>query len=331
MFKASGIPKRFLPGTIALGAFTFTMTALPGSPQIQNTIPMKFFGTDAFAAPILGLIASLIMAVGGILWLNYRAKSAMAKGEGYGDHDMDNKSEQVNQESDLPNTMVAFLPIIVVLGLNFILSKMVYPHMDLSYLEADRYSTTAKAVIGNWSLIASLVSGILVTIVFNLKRIDSVLKTLTTGVSGSFLAIFNTASETGYGNVIASLASFVIIKDALMSVSSNILVNEAISVSALAGVTGSASGGLSIALGVLGETYMKMASQVGIDPQVLHRVASIACGGLDTLPHNGAVITLLGITGMTHKESYIDIGMCTVVIPTISVITIILLSSLGIV
>lgn len=66
LVEASGIPKRFLPGTIALGAFTFTMTALPGSPQIQNTIPMKFFGTDAFAAPILGLIASLIMAVGGI-------------------------------------------------------------------------------------------------------------------------------------------------------------------------------------------------------------------------------------------------------------------------
>lgn len=117
----------------------------------------------------------------------------------------------------------------------------------------------------------------------------------------------------------------------LLGISSNPLVSEAISVSVLAGITGSASGGLSIALATLGDTFLETAKQIGLNPQVLHRVASIACGGLDTLPHNGAVITLLGITGMTHKQSYIDIGMCTVIIPTISVIAIIILGSMGVV
>lgn len=327
LFREAGIPKRLLAATIALGAFTFTMTALPGSPQIQNAIPMTHFGTDAYAAPVLGIVASLIMAFGGLAWLNYRAKSAMAKGEGYGDHKDAKPAHETHEAHNLPNVFVAFLPIIVVLVVNLILSKIVYPSMDLSYLETELYHTTAAKVIGNWSLILSLIAGILTTVAFNYKRFKSVSESLTTGVNGSFLAIFNTASETGYGNVIKGLASFAIIKEFITTVSSNPLINEAISVSVLAGITGSASGGLSIALGVLAQTFL----DTGVNPQVLHRVASVACGGLDTLPHNGAVITLLGITGLTHKSSYVDIAMCTVVIPTIAVITIIVLSGFGIV
>lgn len=157
------------------------------------------------------------------------------------------------------------------------------------------------------------------------------IETLTKGVNGSFLAVMNTASEVGYGNVIAGLAAFVAIKGALLGLSSNPLISEAVSVSSLAGITGSASGGLSIALGALGDVYLKEASALGINPEVLHRIAAIACGGLDTLPHNGAVITLLGVTGMTHKESYLDIGMCTAIIPILAVIVCIILGSMGIV
>ncbi|WP_022819390.1 GntP family permease [Fusobacterium russii] len=327
LFREVGIPKRFIPGAIALGAFTFTMTALPGTPQIQNAIPMQFFGTDVYAAPIIGLIASAIMLFGGLSWLQFRAGRAMAKGEGYGNHK--NESIVKFETDSLPNFGLSLLPIIVVLGLSFVMSKYVFPSMDLSYLE--NYKTTAKKVIGNWSLIISLVVSIILAFTLNYKKMENPMETLTKGVSGSFLAVMNTASEVGYGNVIAGLAAFAAIKGALLGLSANPLVSEAISVSSLAGITGSASGGLSIALGALGETYLKQAQELGINPEVLHRIAVIACGGLDTLPHNGAVITLLGVTGLTHKESYIDIGMCTAIIPTIAVIVCIILASFGIV
>ena len=329
LFKEVEIPKRILPGAIALGAFTYTMTAIPGSPQIQNAIPMKYFGTDAFAAPVLGIIATVIMFGLGMAWLSFRAKAAKQKGEGYGKHNEHFKTGE--EKKDLPPFIIALAPILAVLVINYVLSRIVYPSIDGSYLEAEPYATTLKAVTGNWSLIIALFVGIIITVVLNFKRFDDVVKTMTVGTNGSFLAIFNTASETGYGNVIAGLSAFAIISSGIVSISSNPLVGTAVSSSVLAGVTGSASGGLSIALETMGKQFLEIAVSRGINPQVLHRVASIACGGMDTLPHNGAVITLLGITGMTHKDSYADIGMCTVIIPLIAVTVIIICASFGIV
>ncbi|WP_157154650.1 GntP family permease [Brachyspira murdochii] len=331
LFREAGIPKRFIPGSIACGAFTFTMTALPGTPQIQNAIPMQYFGTDAYAAPVLGIIGSIIMGTSGVIWLQRRAKRAMAKGEGYGIHNNEPKEEDYEAEEKskkLPNFGVAILPILLVLIVGFVTSKFIFPKLDLAYLES--YGTTASKVVGNWSLIVALVVSIVAAIIVNLRRMKNIVKTLTDGVSGSFLAIMNTASEVGYGNVIASMAAFAVVKGALLGLSSNPLVSEAVSVSALAGITGSASGGLSIALEALADTYLKDALAANIDPQVLHRIASMACGGLDTMPHNGAVITVLAVTGMTHRESYGDIAMCTAIIPVITVAICIVLATFGV-
>ncbi|XVG96312.1 GntP family permease [Eubacteriales bacterium KG125] len=329
LFKAAGIPKRLLPPCIALGAFTFTMTAVPGSPQIQNAIPMKFFGTDAFAAPILGIIATAIMLFGGVFWINSRLKKARAAGEGYGIHENDHIAQC--DSTNLPNFISAILPIIVVIVGNLIFSKLVFPNIDSSYLESD-FNTNINAVLGNWSLLYALILGVLLSITLNYSRFPKgIMHTIKDGVQGSFLAVMNTASEVGYGNVIKGLGGFAIVAGLMQEISSNPLIGEAISTSTLAGITGSASGGLSIALETFSATFMAKAQESGISPEVLHRVAAIACGGLDTLPHNGAVITLLGITGMTHKECYKNIGMCTVVIPIIAVIAIIILGSIGIV
>ncbi|QGU94240.1 GntP family permease [Clostridium bovifaecis] len=330
LFREADIPKRLIPGSIALGSFTFTMTALPGTPQIQNAIPMPFFGTNAYAAPVLGIVGGLLMFGGGTAWLTMRAKKAKAAGEGYGNHP-DEKIVEFDG-SNLPSLGAAVLPILVVLVLNFILSKFVFVagKYDGAYLEQKPYLTTLAKVAGNWSLILGLVAAIILVIVLNLKRLDAK-KSVNQGAIGSLLAIINTSSEVGYGNVIQTLAGFAIIKGAILGVSSNPIISEAIAVNVLAGITGSASGGMSIALGVLGKQYMEMAIQQGINPQVLHRIATLACGGLDSLPHNGAVITLLGICGMTHKESYKDIGMVSVVIPILSLVVVILLATMGLV
>ncbi|EDS76973.1 GntP family permease [Clostridium massiliodielmoense] len=331
LFKEADIPKRLIPGAIALGSFTFTMAGLPGSPQIQNTIPMPFFGTDAYAAPMLGIIASIFLFGGGMAWLTYRVKKAKANGEGYGVH-KNEKFETVSDEN-LPSILVSILPIILVLVVNFILSKLVFVQgkYDSAYLASKPYMTTLGKVSGTWSLIIALVISIIASVAFNYKRMKNAVKSLNQGAFGSLLAIINTSSEVGYGNVIQTLAGFAIIKTAIMGVSSNPIISEAISVNILSGITGSASGGMSIALGILGQQYLDMANQMGISPQVLHRIAALASGGFDSLPHNGGIITLLGICGMTHKESYKDIAVCSVFIPLCTLVIVVILANFGIV
>ena len=331
LFKEAGTPKFIIPGAIALGSFTFTMTALPGTPQIQNAIPMPFFKTTVYAAPILGTISGLIMFVGGTLWLMSRAKKANARGEFYGDHP--NEVVKDFDSANLPNVWVALLPILIVLVLNFILSEFVFtanaPGYD--YLKEKTFQTTLGAVRGIWALVISLVVAIIFAIVVNWKRFSDIKGCVNSGVFGSMLPILNTASEVGYGNVIKTLSAFAIIQAALLGISDNPLITSAIATNVLAGITGSASGGMSIALGAMGETFYQAAIAKGINPEVLHRVVTIACGGLDSLPHNGAVITLLGITQLTHKESYADIGMVSVVIPMCTCVVAIILGTLGVV
>lgn len=358
LFKESNIPKRFIPGSIALGAFTFTMTALPGTPQIQNAIPMQYFNTNAYAAPVIGIAGACVMFFGGLAWLTYRSKQAMAKGEGYGNH-KESFSKMDNQT--LPGVVSSIIPILLVLTINYLLANFYFPNTDTSYLA--KYNIELSKVVGTWSLILSLLVAIIIAIIINIKyfgssneieeleigveaggviskskskvsikdSVENIKQTINDGAISSLLAITNTASEVGYGNVISSLAAFAIVKTALLGISSNPLIGEAVAVSALAGITGSASGGLSIALAALGDTYMQVAQQMNISPEVLHRIAAMACGGLDSLPHNGAVITLLAITGLTHKDSYIDIGMCTVVMPILAVAVGIVLAGFGLV
>jgi H+/gluconate symporter-like permease len=331
LFRESGIPKRLVAGTIALGAFTFSMTALPGTPQIQNAIPMPFFKTTAYAAPILGTISAILMCGLGVWWLSSRAKRAMAAGEGYGDH----PKEVIKQfdDADLPSLGVALSPIIIVLILNFILSEFVFTAnaAGYEYLKDKPFSTSLGAVRGIWSLVIALVVGVIFGVLVNLKRFTNVKESINSGVFGSMLPILNTASETGYGNCIKTLAAFAIVQAAVLGISDNPLITAAIATNVLAGVTGSASGGMSIALGAMGDIFYQQALAKGINPEVLHRVVSIACGGLDTLPHNGAVITLLGITQLTHRQSYADIGMVCCVIPVLVCAIAIVLGTLGVV
>lgn len=335
LFREAEIPKRLIPGAIALGSFTFTMTALPGSPQIQNAIPMPYFGTDTYAAPIIGMVGALIMFGGGVAWLNYRAKRAQSQGKGYTDGLKEAPEAPPTQAAQAaskgPSFWTAILPVILVLGFNFMLSKIIFPAIDLGYLEAAPYSTTADKVIGQWSLILAVSLGIVSTLALHWRRFIQPITSINEGAMGSLLAIINTCSEVGYGNVISKLPAFDLIKNGMLGISKNPLISESISISVLAGITGSASGGMSIALEILGDTYLNMAQAVQLNPEVLHRVATIACGSLDALPHNGAVITLLAICGLSHKQSYADIGMVAVVIPVGATVAAVVLGSLGVV
>lgn len=348
LFRQAGLPKRLIPGTIALGAFTFTMTALPGTPAIQNAIPMPYFGTSPFAAPGLGILAGLVMLGLGQAWLSYRARQARAAGEGYGNHQgeapaaahlreraagegFDLAEVTAKQARDLPPLVLALLPIVLVITLNLLFTAVVIPAMDTEYLAEPTYgATNIDSVRGVWSVIAALVIAIGVIIAANRKRLANLTTTLDSGANASLLPIFNTASLVGFGSVIASLAAFETISLWVTSVGGdNPLISLAVAVNLLAGMTGSASGGMSIALATLGDAYLAMGQAAGISPDLLHRVTAVATGGLDALPHNGAVITLLSICGLTHRQAYLDIAVVAVVVPIISLVLLIGIGSLA--
>ncbi|ARP97555.1 GntP family permease [Bordetella genomosp. 13] len=335
LFKAAEVPKRLIPGTIALGAFTFTMTALPGTPSIQNAIPIPYFGTNAFAAPGLGLIAALCMFTGGLWWLQRRAAQAKAAGEGYGQHE-DEAGEAAQADghaaqgrwSVMP-VPLAVLPLLLVVGINAVLTYVVFPQADFAFIGERFPDVDPQKVLGLWSLIVALALACLTLVVMRLGRWANLKETVNKGVFGFMLPLFNTASEVGYGAIIASLAGFAIIRDAVLNVSpGNPLISEAIAMNILAGITGSSSGGLSIALQTLGADYLRMANEAGISPELLHRVAVMAAGGMDTLPHCGAIITLLAICKLNHRQSYRDIATVTILFPLPSLALVILLGTL---
>lgn len=350
LFRSADIPKRLIPGTLALGAFTFTMSALPGTPAIQNAIPMPFFGTTAFAAPGLGVIAALLMFIFGMAWLNRRAARARAGGEGYGDHidslpapdvamrehaqgrgfDIAELPDHPPQSEDLPSFALALAPVIVVIVANFAFIKVIVPLLDTSYLAEPRFgATTIESVRGVWAVIVGLTLAILLLIVGNWRRLRDLKASLDQGTDASVLPIFNTASLVGFGAVIAALPVFDMISDAILSLGGGRpLITVAAAVTVLSAITGSASGGMSIALDALGGTFVDLANAAGISLDAMHRVTAVASGALDTLPHNGAVITLLAVCGISHHDAYVDVFMVAVVGQIVSLIVIILIASL---
>ena len=326
LYRQSNIPKRLMPGAIALGAFSFTMDSLPGTPQIQNIIPTTFFKTTSWAAPGLGLAGSLFIIVVGLSYLEWRRRSAAARGEGYGTNLL-NEPQRV-EGGMLPPPLLAILPLVVVGVSNFWLTRMI----PLWYGQSNSVSlpglpkpveTKIASVTAIWAVEGALLLGIVIVLVTAFGAVKARFAEGTkSAVGGALLASMNTASEYGFGGVIAALPGFLVVSDALRSIP-NPLVNAAVSVSTLAGITGSASGGMSIALAAMSDVFIQGAQAAQIPLEVLHRVVSMASGGMDTLPHNGAVITLLAVTGLTHRESYRDIFAITV-IKTLAVFFVIL-------
>jgi H+/gluconate symporter-like permease len=317
LFRETRTPKRFIPAAVLLGGATFTLSGIPGTPSIQNAMPIAYFGTDSFAAPGVGSIGGLVMFGFGTWWLARRGRQAAAAGEGFGDHRDD--THEASPRLGEPSLPVAFLPLLMVLVVNVAMTWWIIPSLDLAYLNEPKFGGAGvNDVRGLWALVAALASANLVAVGLHWSRWHDLKGSLNQGTFSAMLPIFNTASEIAYGAVIASLAGFAAVRAALGSLTPNVLVNEAIAVNIMAGITGSAAGGMGLALGMLGKTYLETATAAGISPELLHRVAAIACGGLDSLPHNGAVITMIAFCRLTHAEAYFDIFMVSVVGPLLA-------------
>jgi H+/gluconate symporter-like permease len=336
-FRAARIPRRLMPAAIVLGTTTFTMSALPGTPSIQNAIPMPFFGTTPFAAPGLGVIASAIMLGFGLWWLRREERAALVRNEGFGDGvdppvnrliDDDALRQRATTASafdpaelahgrmaeDRPSPVLAVLPLVVVIAVNLIASLIVLPSLNFAFLAEEQFGRSSlSAVSGVWSVVTALACAIVVVFAINRRRLPTLRETTDAGASASVLPAINVASLVGFGAVVAAMPAFEDVREAVLGIGGGPLVSLAVSTNLLAALTGSASGGMTIALDALGSTYLARAADIGLDPGVLHRVAVIGAGSLDLLPHNGAVVSLLTVCGSTHGESYRDIIMTGIV------------------
>ena len=383
LFRVADIPRRLIPATIAHGILTFTMTAIPGAPQVQNIIPGNFFQTSTFAAPMLGIVGGTIIFILGMVWLEFRKKQLISAGEAFDDitilekrygrgadlglssggtteeslsaesasDDAGNGTQSTSQvqtknrtqraddehedidynDEGLPvaptttqqtlkprNHFLPFIPLLLVFIVNFSATQFILPNLDWSALEDDAFGgITLGDRAATWAVILALLSAIASIVLMNIRNVKSLWQAFIDGSKNSLQPIFNTASEVGYGAVIAALAAFTIIRDGIFGLSANALVTSAISTSVISGVTGSASGGMTIALNAFGDELRTMATDQGISMEVMHRITSMASGGLDSMPHNGAVITLLMVCGLSHRESYKDVFMITLIIPTL--------------
>jgi H+/gluconate symporter-like permease len=353
LFRAAEIPKRLMPAAIALGTSTFTMSMMPGTPAIQNAIPMPFFGTTPFAAPGLGVIASLITLGFGLWWLARAEARAHKAGEGYqgdaapAEHAEHNVGDEIvrerattsgafdpaeiahgDQSRSEPPIALAALPLIVVVGVNLLMSLFILPRIDASYLAEPAWGSTSLAAVGGvWAVVTALAAAIVVLIAVNFSRLPTPRATMDAGANAAVLPVLSVASLVGFGSVVAALPAFALVRDWVLGIGGGPLVSLAVATNVLASLTGSASGGLTIALDSLGGAYMKLAAEQGISPDLLHRVAVIGAGTLDSLPHNGAVVTLLSVCGSTHRESYLDIVMVAIAGALIALVAVIVLGS----
>lgn len=304
IYQAADLPRTLLPGAIALGAFGITMTAIPGTPQIQNLIPTQYYGTTAMAAPAMSIVAAIVIGVPGYIYLEWRVRQVRKKGLHF---TPDPKHVEINQdEKNLPSWhwLTGILPLVVVV-------------LMLNLFPAILRNVTGYELASNYAIVVALVCGILLCILMNINQMKVIMPAINQGATGSMGAIMNTACAVGFGSVVKAMSGFTLLKNAMLNMPGSILFSEAVAVNVLAGATGSASGGMSIALEALAPKYLEIANQIGLSPEYLHRIASLSSGGLDTLPHNGAVLTLLAVSNCTHKESYWDICVTTCIIPVV--------------
>jgi H+/gluconate symporter-like permease len=352
LFRVAGIPRRLMPAAIVLGTSTFTMSALPGTPSIQNAIPMPFFGTTPFAAPGLGVLASLIMLGFGLWWLNRQEALARSNGEGFGDgapmppgalatdeklrerattaHEFDPAEIMHGEVTDAPPpALLAALPLIVVIVVNLAMSLFILPALDTRFLAEARWGETSLAAVGGvWAVITALACAIIAVLAVNFRRLPSLRATMDAGANAAVLPAMSVASLVGFGAVVAAMPAFSVVRDAVLGIGGGPLVSLAVATNVLAALTGSASGGLTIALDALGATYLARAAEIGLNPELLHRVAVIGSGTLDSLPHNGAVVTLLAVCGSTHRESYRDIVVVGIIGALVALAAVIVLGTL---
>lgn len=305
LFREANLPRRFIPAALTFGSVTFTMTSA-GSPEIQNLIPMQYLGTTAYAGWEVSLIVALLMAGLGYVLLQRMVRKAVAKGECFEDRAGDDSHDPGRK---LPNPLLCLLPLVAVLAVFMVFQ---YPQ-NLGPLS----SLMPAQSLGKWALVLALGAGTIIAVLVGRHEHRSMPGAFSRGATGAVVAITNTCAVVGFGAVAALSPAFQEALEIVKHLPGDPLIGAAIAVTVIAGLTGSASGGQSIALPLIAPAYLG----AGADPGELHRTVAIASGALDSLPHNGYVVTTIrAICGETHHAAYGPVAVLTVLIPLLGLI-----------
>lgn len=302
LFKEANLPRRFIPAALAFGSVTFTMTSA-GSIEIQNFLPMKYLDTTQYAGWQVSIPVAIVMAIAGMWWFERMMRRAVARGEHFEARPAD--PEEINYDN-LPNPLLGLVPLILVLATSFYFSVI----LDF----------------GKSALTVALLAGLAVAMAIYWKRFNNLEAALSAATLGALVAIANTCAVVGFGSVAKLTPAFQDALAAMTAIPGNELIGAAVAVSVIAALTGSASGGQAIALPLIAPHYL----EAGVNPDALHRVVSITSGGLDSLPHNGYVVTTIrAICGETHRSAYMPVAALTVVVPFLGAILAIALFIVG--
>jgi H+/gluconate symporter-like permease len=316
LLQEADIPKRLFCAALALGAATFTLTALPGTPSIHNVISSVALGTDLFAGGWLGILAGAIMFGAGMWYLERQRLAAKASGEGFDPGPGDRISSIEADKYPLP--ALAILPLAAVL-LTIISPRVISMMLDPDVLAGGdgvlaliRFANSEPIL---WPSFA-LFGGTLMSVLLFPSIRPGCLNTIGDGVQDSIMPLINTSAVIGFGGVVTHTEGFQQFTRLMLDSGLPPLISMFLSTSLVSGITGSASGGLQIFMQSMAPAYLAM----GIPAEVLHRLATMAAGGFDSLPHSGAVVATLTITGLTHKQAYRDMFVITVLIPVIATV-----------
>ena len=299
LFKKADIPRRLFAAAYMVGGGTFTMT-MPFSPAIQNIIPTTYLGTTASAGMGVGLIGAVFCFLAGSIYMHKRQQQCKKNGE----HFVPLPSDvEVDPDAKRPSVLISILPMVILL-----------------------ICLNGIGLAIELSLLAAIISGLILYFPYYPHDAKTLWKKLGDATSGAVNSILNTGATVGFGQVISASAAFAGVVPVVTNLGGNPLIGAAVATTVLAGLSGSASGGLGIAIPLVGEVYLPM----GVNPGSIHRIASVASSGLDSLPHNGGVITFLNYSHTTHKEGYRDIAVVSVLITLLQlVLEIVLFIALG--
>lgn len=300
VFRESDYPRRFIPASLTFGCATFAMVA-PGAPQIQNAIPATGLGTDLMAGAIVGFISSGTILVIGCIALMKMINKAKQNGEIF----VANPTDVFKEDDVYPNGMLALLPLIITI----LLINIKVGGKPLVPLEA-----------------GVLFGAILVIVLLNKHQDNSrITHHLGEACITSVSAIANTCAVVGFGAVVQATLAFPVVVNAMVNMPGPYYASAAVGTTVIAGMCGSASGGLGVAVPILGPIFLAR----GVSAAALHRIMSISSSALDSLPHNGYIVTVTnGLCNETHKNAYKPVFWLTVVIPTIGTIISVILFSL---
>ncbi|MEL7649163.1 MAG: hypothetical protein AAGU76_13790 [Sedimentibacter sp.] len=297
LFKEADIPRKYLIGAYFTGASTFTVCTLPGIPTVHNLTPTPYLGTTIMAAPLTGIICSVFTFTACYIYLKTSSKRAIARGEHFvvnNDTDAIHLND-VNSTEELPPFFLSLIAPIMTIVLSII----------------SNYTVVANGICSSNDAVSfALILVTLYCIVVFRKFIPDIMGTITKGIQSGLGPIFFIGSVVAFGTVVSYTEAYNIFRNFALNLRISPYYSTVISVNILAGITASGLGGLRIFMSSCSEHFIKL----GLDPQLFHRVACMSCVGLDSLPHNGGLVTTLKVMGSDYKESYFVTFIVTTII-----------------